>query len=79
MSQDMPDIKLALGALQEEVRLLKENFQSLNSKYTENLIALKQLTLTSSEAATRAANAGQPARQAPARRRRGSAAARSSG
>ena len=63
MKTDESDIKRSLRELQEEVRLIKENFQSLNTKYAENLASLKQLTLTSAEAATRAANAAQRAAQ----------------
>ncbi|MEY3721761.1 MAG: hypothetical protein RL618_2280, partial [Pseudomonadota bacterium] len=46
MITDVSDIKQMLTVLQEEVALLKDNFQLLNTKYVENLAALKELTLT---------------------------------
>ena len=61
MSLESEEIKRAVELLQAEVKVLKENYHVLNSEYTDNLLSLKKLTQTSSEAASRAAKAAQRA------------------
>ena len=54
-------INSKIAQLQADIEILRESYMALNKRYTKNLASINDLTLSSLEAALRAASAAEKA------------------